>query len=274
MNLPRHFVFSQASLQDYADCPRRFQLRYVLDVRWPRAGDESSAEWERRAKQGAAFHQLVHQHILGIPVEALDEMARQGELEWWHAYLQTPPAHLPARIRRSEIHLSTPIAGYRLAARYDLLAIDPGDRAVIVDWKTNDRRPKRSWLEGRWQTHVYRYVLVQAGAHLNGGVPLAAEQVELVYWFAQYPAQPERFSYDVEQHQAAERTILDQIAQIEGSSQQVWSLAEDLGKCRYCTYRTLCERVAVEVEDESWQEKEVEDSFELVDLEQIAEVEF
>ncbi len=26
------FTFSQSSLQDYLDCPRRFQLRYVLDA--------------------------------------------------------------------------------------------------------------------------------------------------------------------------------------------------------------------------------------------------
>lgn len=31
MNLPGSFHFTQSSLQDYLDCPRRFQLRYVLD---------------------------------------------------------------------------------------------------------------------------------------------------------------------------------------------------------------------------------------------------
>ena len=27
--LPVNFTFSQSSLQDYTDCPRRFQLRYI-----------------------------------------------------------------------------------------------------------------------------------------------------------------------------------------------------------------------------------------------------
>jgi len=29
------FSFAQSSLQDYLDCPRRFQLRYVLNQPWP-----------------------------------------------------------------------------------------------------------------------------------------------------------------------------------------------------------------------------------------------
>ena len=33
--LPAQFAFSQSSLQDYADCPRRFQLRYLDKLIYP-----------------------------------------------------------------------------------------------------------------------------------------------------------------------------------------------------------------------------------------------
>ena len=34
-NLPDDFHFSQGSLQDYVDCQRRFQLRYLMKLAWP-----------------------------------------------------------------------------------------------------------------------------------------------------------------------------------------------------------------------------------------------
>ena len=143
MPLPSSLTFSQASLQDYADCPRRFQLRYLLDVRWPAAHDGSISEWEARAQLGSAFHRLIYQHTVGIPIEALARTIEAEDLRrWWHAYLDTPPAGISGAVRQSEVRLTAPLsgpesaepgfAGHRLMARYDLLAIEPGRQAVIV----------------------------------------------------------------------------------------------------------------------------------------------
>ena len=38
--LPPQFAFSQSSLQDYMDCPRRFQLRYLDRLIYPAAESE------------------------------------------------------------------------------------------------------------------------------------------------------------------------------------------------------------------------------------------
>ena len=277
--LPEHFAFSQASLQDYADCPRRFQLRYVLDTRWPAAretGDESSAEWERRAQRGATFHHLVHQHTVGIPAEVLSTtLEEMDDLQlWWHAYLTAPPQGLPAA-RRSEVHLSTSLGGQRLLARYDLLAVDPGQRAVIVDWKTSGKLPRRVWLERRWQTLVYRFVLAEAGAQLNGGTPWLPQQVELVYWFASFPGQVVHFPYDATQHAETGEALSKVIAEILSNDQEVWHLAEDPRTCRYCIYRTFCGRERTAEEDAQVEVDLEQDSFGFdLDLEQIAEIEF
>jgi len=177
MTLPTDFQFSQGSLQDYVDCPRRFQLRYLLRLAWPAVKAEPALENERHLQQGAAFHRLIHQHLLGIAPERLSSTVTDADLRrWWRNYLEHGARDLPAT-RHPEVVLSAPMGGYRLIAKYDLIAVDAGRRGVIVDWKTSRRRPRRRWLAERLQTKVYPYLLVRAGSHLNAGQPFEPEQV-------------------------------------------------------------------------------------------------
>ena len=78
--LPPVFQFSQQSLQDYVDCARRFQLKYVLGQRWPAIEQEPVEEREDFLERGSQFHLLVQRHLMGIPVEKLtphDEHLKQ-----------------------------------------------------------------------------------------------------------------------------------------------------------------------------------------------------
>jgi hypothetical protein len=183
MTLPSDFQFSQASLQDYVDCRRRFQLRYLLELAWPAIGVDPAEEQEQHSQLGELFHRLLHQHQLGIPAErlvgiarAVDEQMGGSQLSvWWENYLRAGPTGLPLR-RDAEVALSAPISGRRLHGKYDLIASEPGEQAVIVDWKTSRARPGRPWLAARLQTRVYRYVLVESGAVLNQGRPWQPDQ--------------------------------------------------------------------------------------------------
>jgi CRISPR/Cas system-associated exonuclease Cas4 (RecB family) len=270
------FSFSQASLQDYADCPRRFQLRYLLRVAWPALEAEPALESERHLQQGSAFHRLVHQHVVGIAPERLAGMLTDADLRrWWDNYLEHGLQGLPAS-RYPEIVLSAPVGDHRLVAKYDLIAVDAGQRAAIVDWKTSRRRPKRRHLAQRLQTRVYPYLLVQAGAHLNAGQPFCPEQVEMVYWFANFPAAPERFAYDAAQYEADEVYLASLIAEIEGLGEEGFPLTTDERRCEYCPYRSLCRRgVRAGALDEAEDDTVQEDLLHLdIDFEQIAEIEF
>ena len=92
MTLPANFQFSQNSLQDYVDCPRLFELRYLLRCRWPAIQSEPVLEMEHRLEQGSRFHQLAHQHTLGIPIDQLSRLAQDEELQrWWNNYLHNEP---------------------------------------------------------------------------------------------------------------------------------------------------------------------------------------
>jgi len=242
MQLPEGFMFSQSSLQDYQDCARRFQLRYLEHCRWPAPQTTDALEFERDMRLGHAFHRLMSQLHSGVPPEALQAGAEADpELaRWWASYLSTPPQGLPEGLRETELTLSATLASFRIEARYDLLAGAPGGRWVIIDWKTNRRRVPRSTLSKRLQTRIYPFVLVQAGAALNGGAPIAAEQVEMLYWFAEFPAQAERFPYDRGAHLADALALDGLLREIQALPEDGFAKTDDRRRCRYCAYRSLC----------------------------------
>ena len=181
MPLGADFAFTQGSLQDYADCARRFELRYIMRLRYPALEVNQWLEYEERIRQGNRFHKLVQQHLLGVPADLLAaSLADDADLaQWWDNYLERGLAGLPPE-RHAEITLQATLGGQRLVAKYDLLALEAGGAAVIVDWKTGERIPSQHHLRGRMQTVVYRYVLAQAGAHLYGE-PIPPERIRMDY---------------------------------------------------------------------------------------------
>jgi hypothetical protein len=191
---------------------------------------------------------------------------------WWQTFLQHPPSDLPHAIRRAEVILAAPWAGYRLVAKYDLLAVEPGQRLVVVDWKTMLKRPTRAFLAGRLQTLLYRFLAVQAGASYSGEPP-QPEQVEMVYWLAAFNGSAERFPYDDRQHASDGDYLTELIGQISAHREPIWPLVADEQHCRFCNYRSLCER-GVEAGFLADLKDDLETKDFEIDLEQIAEIEF
>ena len=272
-NIPEDFIFSQSSLQDYADCPRRFQLHYLEKQRYPAPEVDDMLEFERRMEQGQRFHQLVHQHLLGIPTETLNRYIQDDEVKsWFDNYLQNGLKDVPT-MRFAEQVMTVPIANTMLLAKFDLVAI--GDRAVIIDWKTSRKLPKRNWLADKLQTIVYRYVLAKGGARLNGGQPISANNIEMHYWYADHNGKTIRFEYDDAQFQADEKMLTQLIQEIDTRTE--FPLTDEVRRCHFCTYRSLCERGVEAGSLDEWDLLDY-DSTDLedfdFDLEQIAEIEF
>lgn len=239
-DLRDHFTFSQSSLQDFVDCPRRFQLRYIEQLAWPAVETEPALENERRQQEGQFFHRLVQQQRMGLPQDKLSRLANTPNLSrWWNNYLAYD-FKLEGFTEHTELTLSAPLGAYRLLAKNDLVAVKPNEKILIYDWKTYHKRPRDEWMAARLQTRVYRALIVQAGASLNGGVPIPPEQIEMVYWYADFPTEPARFPYTSPQHRRDWESLTSLIGEIGRHGH--FDLTEDEKKCAYCPYRSYCNR--------------------------------
>jgi CRISPR/Cas system-associated exonuclease Cas4 (RecB family) len=256
IDLPPAFLFSQSSLQDYQDCPRRFQLRYVLQQDWPAPVAEPLAALERADSLGKRFHRLMERHWLGLPIAEKDlDPILAG---WWRAFQSSPPPDLPGTRRLPEVQSSALVNGQRMTATFDLLAYEPGGPAAIIDWKTSRRRPSRAWLDARLQTIVYPLMLIESAPRLLS-YKLQPEDIRLVYWFANAPQAIEVFQYSALRYERDQRYLAALIDQILATGDAIWPLTPNLQRCKLCQYRSLCDRgrVAGSIEDEYTDDVEI-----------------
>lgn len=256
VNIGECFQFSQSSLQDYVDCPRRFLLRHLRNLSWPSLEAEPPLQNERFLHLGQLFHQLVYQHQLGIPTHRLTVTIQEPELQrWWENYLHSLPSSLNSLLdtavdiltgngaqRYPEITLCAPIVSHQLIAKYDLLLCLDKGKTIILDWKTTRKPLPHKWLAERMQTRVYPYLLIQAGKFLNHGEPYHPDQIEMLYWLAEFPTQTVRFQYSQEQYQADHEYLTGLVDEIQGLEESEFFLTNQTSHCRFCTYRSLCGR--------------------------------
>jgi CRISPR/Cas system-associated exonuclease Cas4 (RecB family) len=237
----------QRALATYEYCPRRFQLRYLRELPWPRSPlDQKQVLAMERGRQ---FHRLVEQYFLGLVVEAnsINDDIIRG---WWEAFAQSELI-LPEGERRPEQSLTIPIDGHFLTGRFDLLILGEKDGnrfAQLYDWKTS--RPRsRIELEKEWQTRLYLALLTEsANALAKEWEAPAANQVALTYWYAGEPDQPRTITYSDQAHRRSWMEIAELVREIESrDADDVWPLTADYERCRSCMYQSYCGRQAAGV---------------------------
>jgi hypothetical protein len=200
-------------------------------------------------QRGHSFHRLLRRLHSGVPQTLLEPIAATDVdlRRWWANFHTAQPPDLPKGVQEAEVTLVTTLCTgsptergcFRLEARYDLLTGTPGERWTIVDWKTGQKRSTRAWLQNRLQTRIYPLVLVRGGASFNNGRPISPEGVEMLYWFAEFPAQPERFVYSFEALAGDEAYLQSLLAEIAAQTGEFTKTAERR-LCRFCVYRSLC----------------------------------
>lgn len=251
--LSSDFVLSQSNLQTYVDCQRRFWLTYVQQLPWPAVEAGPVQEQEYVMRLGDFFHRAVQRAEIGIDPAIIAAQLEDPLDLWFTSYLRHRPTDLPTSVVEVESVLTTPFQAsegapvFRLAAKYDLLAIEPGERAVIVDWKTTRHRTDPMRLRRRLQSQVYPYLVVEASKRLPWG-PLTPEQVEMRYWFTAEPDNPVTLRYDTQQHEANHQYLHRLVGQILSSQSEAdFPKIPDTDAnrnrvCAYCTYRSRCDR--------------------------------
>ncbi len=268
------FTFSQTTLQDFVDCERRFELAYIDQLRWPALQTEPALAFEHLAELGAQFHRMVEQFQLGLPEELIARQVSDPKLQsWWDAWQRLRPQGLPTQ-QYVEVKLATRVAGHTLVAQYDLVAIAPGEKVVIIDWKTSERRPKQETLASRLQTRIYPYVLAKAGQTFTNGTPIDPAQIEMIYWYPNVPEHPAQFRYSQAQFDADELYLSELINHAASKQHGMFNLTTNEQRCKFCQYRSLCNR-GVQAGHVSELEADASDTLDLqLDLDSITAIDF
>lgn len=269
---PGH-IFSQHSLNTYLGCPRRFLLKYVDDQPWPVPEDEDPAAYRGHLERGRVLHQWLAREHLGLDMDPIAAASDDALLRrWWMASKAFDRERLPAGIREAELPVVVPLGDYGLYARYDLLAMDPGGAAVIVDWKTLETVPSLVVLERRMQTRVYLYTLVTAGQVLSGGRSVEPERTEMLYWFANHPDDEVVVPYSRRAYVEDERYLLGLAGEITTRGREAFVRTDRLARCARCNYASLCDRhPSRESAGDDWLDEDLDFA---LDLEQYPELEY
>jgi len=160
--------------------------------------------------------------------------------------------------------------------KYDLILANEDSKLTIFDWKTSRKLPRKDWLMDRLQTRLYRYILAQAESALLRNIPIKPEQITMTYWFTASPETPVSLPYDPSLFEADRIYITNLISEILEKEGKDFVRTSDLDKCRYCVYRSHCDR-GVEAGDlETFEDFEMEpEDFDLdFDFETIEEIKF
>ncbi len=238
------FRFSSQSLQDYVECQRRFALRYIQKLDWPAEESSPYLAFEQFRQNGNQFHTCSDQYFHHVAPQAIEKQILDDDLRlWWGNFLQFI-ATKDFNFSTSEILFQTSLNERVLIAKFDLLVMQTNGNFTIYDWKTiaGRKKPKRNTLAEKMQTHIYPYVLCKSTNLIDRQPAIQPSQVELIYWFPQFPDQPESFPYSSIQMQADEKTITALMNEICQKATDDFPKTEDESRCRFCVYRSYCGR--------------------------------
>lgn len=235
---------SQSNLQDFKECPRRFQLKEIDNISWPAAYLEPLSQLEQATDLGNKFHQLCLQYFTGIDPDSLIQNISDPELKFmWENFISFAK-DLQELNRFAEIILSTPFLSHQLIAKYDLVLKTSEGKFVIYDWKTSTKKPSRTLLSQRFQTFLYPLIFVKAGNSIFKSNQPFPGDISMNYWYPMTSDPEEIFPYSENLYSENLNQLTNLISEIDHlvDSGYPFPLTDDQNLCLKCVYRSLCER--------------------------------
>ena len=229
-------IITQTQINAYEHCPRFYYLKYVRKLDWP--VEIPSRDSIRR---GSDFHLYIRQLLTGFRRDMLpvpDDDERMST--WLEHFCQARPLKDYVQVF-AEKEVSALYTDVLWLGKFDALGIK-GDRLTIFDWKTGEKKPEPSLYRQTPQTRLYRFLAKVCAPRLLGtglhGLP--AENIEMVYWFPEYPDQAIALRYS-ETEFAEDRTWLKLKSREMGSADEsVYPRTEKSRNCIHCEYNTWC----------------------------------
>jgi len=271
MQMINEKIFSANKIQDFLDCARRFELKYVLQQSWPAIASEPILEIEEHIKRGNQFHFLLRQFFTGVPKDILRASIQDDYLSIWFENALAFLGTLVLKRVFSEFHVDGQLGKFKIQGIFDVIYINEDDEIGIIDWKTSKFIPKKETLAVRIQTILYPLLIQESSTEFLGKIEKRPENIFMLYWF---PARPDKeiiFPYSQLAHENNGLFIFETIQEITSRKIGDFELTDDEKKCLYCPYRSLCNRgtMAGKLRDAA----EYEDENEIVlDFDQIPDI--
>ncbi len=243
MPIDPRFTFSANNLQDYLDCPRRFELKYLLKQSWPAEESEPVLEFEHNVQLGSRFHQTVFQYLNGLPLDLLQQALPDPELQNWLAnFLAFYGSRKFERIF-PEFSVRFSLQGFPCVAVFDLLGLTADRELWILDWKTSGKLPRREVLAERVQSILYPYAALQTAPAFLRDIALYPENVHMAYVYVHHERDNVLvFDYDAQAHLSNGTFLEKTVAEILAKEPGAFDCTADERRCKFCVYRSLCER--------------------------------
>ncbi len=276
MPLDKNFIFSAHNLQDFLDCPRRFELKHILKQDWPAIISQPVQEMENKIQTGNRFHHLAHQYLSGIPGDLLLNSTSDPDLLNWFAKFQEYISRFETFPHFSEFSIFMPFEGYRMVAVFDFITMTDKKKMVIADWKTTSRLPKKATYIQSIQSHLYPFIAYETRQSIfNNTDFLQPQDISMEYWFPAFPEAAITLEYSSAGLAASRELLARLISEISNTTLSAFEKTTNVKRCAYCQYRSLCERgiQAGEFEDTE-HESDSDASLDDLDFDQIDEIAF
>ena len=237
-------VYSASMLQDYMDCQRRFELKYIRKQSWPSIPVEPVLEMEALVARGRQFHSLAHQFLAGLPLPAINDAINDPMLKKGFSRFVDFSYERSWILKLSEIKINANLERHHLIAVYDLIAQTDDGQVTIFDWKTAMHPPRKDFLKLKMQSSIYPFILFE---NLQGLFPSADQHqhcaLSMTYWYPAYPDFIFSFNYDQETHQENRDSLISFLDAVDSRLQSMqFNKTDNLKQCKYCQYRSLCDR--------------------------------
>ena len=275
MPLADNFIFSANNLQDYLDCPRRFELKYLLKQNWPAVTSQPVLEMENRILQGNRFHLLAHQYLSGIEGEILRNSIDDPELGLWFDHFREYIDQYLNFQFFSEFSVIMPFQGFRLMAVFDFISLTDANKIRICDWKTTSRLPKKEIYIQSIQSTLYPFLAYETRTNIfPQAAALKHQDLSMEYWFPGFPKNTISWEHSAAIHMNSRELLSSLIAEISQKEPGDFEKTSNDKRCAFCQYRSLCERgiqAGLSKEDENEMESNlISDDLDFDQIEEIA----
>ena len=255
-------MITQTMIGAYERCRRFYYLKYLRELPWP-----AKTRDRQSMTEGADFHLLVRQLIMGLPEDSLVSSSEDPALmNWIKAWIRSAPLAGCEQVW-AEKEVTAIFEDTLLMGKYDALVLT-GDRLTIFDWKTTEHKPEFAVYASSPQTRLYRWLAKTAAPRLLGisDQVFPADRIEMVYWFPSFSDQPIRLPYSEQLWEEDETWLKMIIRELSLPNETDYPKTEKTRRCAYCGYFAYCHPDMAAGLRESGAEDPFGDAFPLEDM--------